>query len=1044
MTPHQSLSLRSLCTLMPNALNIHVADQIEDLNSLGNPTFNGDDFYQKTHVTGGLKDLLRLGLGRLAGDSSLGVFHLKQAMGGGKTHLMLALGLAARDPELRQRHIPMLAPKGLGVAKVATFYGRDNRAEFFWGWLAAQLGGAKEFARFWEEGPRAPGENDWIKLLSPLGPVLILMDELPPYFENLQTRPAGAGTQADVAGAAFANLLSAVGKCPNVAVVVSDLAASYHEGGKLIQRALDNARQELGRQEKTIIPVELGSSEVYDILRKRLFATLPDAATKRKLAEAYAKAVDQAERAKILPPGSKDLAEQIEKAYPFHPRLEHIVAMFKENKDFRQTRGLMEMVSRLLKSIWDGGNGGDAMLVGPQHFDFSLPETRQKFQDLARMDEVVAKDIWSSDGSAHAQVQDGSRRDHITSQVVATLLTASLSNSPGAKRGLMKEDLLEYLVSPAVAATDALNALDDFEQHSWYLHKKDGRYYFDRQENLTKLLQEYAKRAPDSEVDKTLRARMNEMFAPKLRSAYDKVLARPEMDEVAAEAKLGRVLVIIDPSSTAPSESIANFYRDFDRKNNLLFLSGTAGSIAQVDTAAREVYAARLAESKIGPKDPQRPDLDAKREKFEFALTQTIRSLYDCLFYPAERPGQAASLEARSLESSSTAGQGVNFQGEDAIIQTLSRHPKKLIVSPGEEMDFVVSKAESILFTSDEANRSTLRSRMAECAGLFWLPPKAWDEIERRQIELGKWEDLGNGGISKQPKPKQISVSVHMTTAGRDDKGMVKLDLVNVHGEQRTTDIHYAENKDTATIDDAIVEKWSSFQTSALKVAFLAVDKSGRFEQGPSVVWTLAPRFTMDDGHKTPNGRRVTLAVAPPLPMRYTVDGSNPEQGGIAYEGPFEVGREGIVLQVAADTGGGTFSKQEFRLLPLTAAGEKTLRKDAAAQWKPQGGHSVGDRAEVFRVLDWMGKHPGTKLDSPILMIAPGSGSSGSVVISLSGHLVDGPAVEAILKCLPASLFPDSAALTLRMSGIAFLSGHDAEAFGREMSTSMPIQEIAQ
>src|ERR1035441_7298657 len=46
------------------------------------------------------------------------------------------------------------------------------------------------------------------------------------------------------------------------------------------------------------------------------------------------------------------------------------------------------------------------------------------------------------------------------------------------------------LVSPLREASDFLSACDEFEKLAWYMHHApEGRYYFDRQENLTKLLQ---------------------------------------------------------------------------------------------------------------------------------------------------------------------------------------------------------------------------------------------------------------------------------------------------------------------------------------------------------------------------------------------------------------------------------------------------------------------------------------------------------------------------------------------------------------------------
>jgi len=93
---------------------------------------------------------------------------------------------------------------------------------------------------------------------------------------------------ADIATRAFANLLTAAGKKKNVCIVASDLAAAYDTGGKLINKALQDARAELGRQERTITPVpnyygdvtqrEL-VAELAEYLAKRLDALRPDEAS---------------------------------------------------------------------------------------------------------------------------------------------------------------------------------------------------------------------------------------------------------------------------------------------------------------------------------------------------------------------------------------------------------------------------------------------------------------------------------------------------------------------------------------------------------------------------------------------------------------------------------------------------------------------------------------------------------------------------------------------------------------------------------------------
>lgn len=281
-------TVKQACQLAPNALSIDVSDQIEQLDQLIQDEGNGEAFYSKTFITAGMRDLLRGTIERLAGKSSNAVFHLKQAMGGGKTHLIVGTGLAAKHKDLRHKYcadVPHI--DAFSDARVVAFNGRNSPQHYLWGEIAHQLGQGEAFKRFWVSGPEAPDEADWTNLLKSDKPTLILLDELPPYFQYLGTRTTGTGTVADIATRAFANLLSAAGKLSNVCVVVSDLDASYAQGGALIERALLDARKELGRQEKAITPVDLAGNEVYDILRKRLFTKLPDVAEIQDLAARY-------------------------------------------------------------------------------------------------------------------------------------------------------------------------------------------------------------------------------------------------------------------------------------------------------------------------------------------------------------------------------------------------------------------------------------------------------------------------------------------------------------------------------------------------------------------------------------------------------------------------------------------------------------------------------------------------------------------------------------------------------------------------------------
>ena len=134
-------TIRDACQLQPNALSIKLSDQVEQLDGLIVSEGDGTAFFEKTYITQGMQDLITEGIARLAGASSQAVFHLKQAMGGGKTHLLVGFGLLARHPGLRKAHCAgMPHATAFETADIAAFNGRNSPDHFFWGEIANQLG----------------------------------------------------------------------------------------------------------------------------------------------------------------------------------------------------------------------------------------------------------------------------------------------------------------------------------------------------------------------------------------------------------------------------------------------------------------------------------------------------------------------------------------------------------------------------------------------------------------------------------------------------------------------------------------------------------------------------------------------------------------------------------------------------------------------------------------------------------------------------------------------------------------------------------------
>lgn len=132
-------TVKDACQLHSLTLDYAMGDQVEHLSDLHDQTEKDPAaFFDKNHITAGMRTLLRQGLQRLSGQSEQAVYELRQAMGGGKTHSMLALGLLARNPQLRER-VPADITAGLALdaARVVAVNGRSVSSDvFLWGDIA--------------------------------------------------------------------------------------------------------------------------------------------------------------------------------------------------------------------------------------------------------------------------------------------------------------------------------------------------------------------------------------------------------------------------------------------------------------------------------------------------------------------------------------------------------------------------------------------------------------------------------------------------------------------------------------------------------------------------------------------------------------------------------------------------------------------------------------------------------------------------------------------------------------------------------------------
>jgi predicted AAA+ superfamily ATPase len=370
------------------------------------------------------------------------VFLLSQAMGGGKTHSMIALGLLARDPKLRKK---VLADKNpaptLGECRVVGFNGRTTDAPGgIWGSIAEQLGKGDQFTKYVSPLLSAPGPEAWKQMLG-TEPLILFLDELPPYLEYAVAVPVGNADLGVVTTTALANLFVAVAEMENVCLVLSDLAGTNFSIGQsnleaAFNRAVQGITSESRRIAVPITPVNPNGDELYHILRKRLFEKVASEAEIQKVAAAYREALREAGKMNLTTTSPEALFTRVGDAYPFHPDLRELVGKFKENDGFQQTRGVIRLMQMVVSNLWKSNRAEAIDLIHPYDLDLNLDEIASEIRTInPSLSEAIAHDIAHS-GDAEVEQIDAANGNSDASDAARLILVASLSTTPGAIHGL--------------------------------------------------------------------------------------------------------------------------------------------------------------------------------------------------------------------------------------------------------------------------------------------------------------------------------------------------------------------------------------------------------------------------------------------------------------------------------------------------------------------------------------------------------------------------------------------------------------------------------
>lgn len=781
---------------------------------------------------------------------------------------------------------------------------------------------------------------------------------------------------------------------------------------------------------------------IYEILKKRLIDELPDEQTISDVAEEYAQQVKKAEDGGyIIASSIEQIAEQVRETYPFHPSFKHLVALFKENEGFRQTRGLMQFTARLLKSV-EQRQTDDVFLVGTQHLDLNDEQVKDEIERISpKLIPAVTRDI-ADKGDSIAESIDAEQSNDAASQLMTLLLASSLSRAVGGRIGLSESEVIEFLAAPNRKADEFLEALQKLREQAWYLHREDQRFFIKETENLSRQIERNAKEIPQPKIDQALINRLKGILQPNRRNVYQEVQILPRMDELKLSGP--RVLIVIKPDGKVPPNELINFFEFQQEKNNLLVLTGQDSIMADaVEERLRELYAIEQIEKRLKSGDTLFEEARDRLEEAEGRFTKALSAAYNTILFPGidEIDGSERLLKV-TIDNGLKVGEG--DQSAEVQIENLMADPRanyKLAADLKDDFGQYFAMAESELWPSGANNRRTPWKDVvnrAKCnPGWPWMPGSGgMDTLKTEALKQGRWRLGEDGYIEKGPFPKE-KTSVNVSLLGTSPDTGESLISLTPRNAGESPVIYYSTKPEVLETDPKI-DDLENFSTAEGTLYFKVADPTGKYETGPAIRW-VADLKVRHQIEPSADKRKVTLQCTPKADMFYTLDGSNPKDGQ-HYTAPFEVGSEAARLLVYAKSGEAT-KTADFQ---IPHSGDKTVQIDDSKPARLNSGKRVplDTTDKVFTVINRFKDQANTRFKGVRIEIGEGENTVG---IRFGERQITAAMIEATVNSLRDVLNEADANVSIAVrDGIDFENGFEAKEFAKLVGIELKPGDIAQ
>jgi len=697
ITPHPDVAAGKL-DAAEFAADLHM---VATGQSAGEEYTDPIQFFRRTYLTEGLKDLLQRAVARVGKDmNATPVWNLQTNFGGGKTHSMLALWhifsgtplmdfpqevvdlFADADDSAIGTQVNRAALVGNHIDPAAGKVKEDGtHVHTLWGELAWQLGGRKayEIVRQADEAHTNPGDALY-RLIAAYSPCLILIDEWVAYARQLYGRddlPAGTfDTQFTFAQ----TLTEAVKAVPGALLVVSIPASSHGEaekgtmgsalevGGVNGQAALDRLQNVIRRVARQWQPAR--AHESFEIVRRRLFEE-PDAKAKAEIAaiaRQFWKFYNDHKGEFPRECSETSYEKRIIDAYPIHPELfDRLYEDWSTLDRFQRTRGVLRLMSTVIHRLWIAQDAGPLIMPGsvPLNDPAVVSELTQYLQDNWKA--VIEVDI---DSETATPVQIDKERTvfgkrALTRRLARTLFLGSAPTLTMPHKGIEQQNIWLGVAIPGDVVGNFGSALHVLTDRATFLYVDGARYWFDTQASVTRTAKDYAERLHQEDVwlEITNRLRVNEL---RVRGDFAAVHVTDDSAEVpdTGDARL----VILHPrvvharrdegsSARLLAQKILDTRGSAQRinRNMLVFLAADAKRMEELAEAVREYLAWNHISGRTEELDlsvQQIKQVETRLTNADQAVDLRIPQTYYWAFVPDQLPGGPITWQEEKADGS--------------------------------------------------------------------------------------------------------------------------------------------------------------------------------------------------------------------------------------------------------------------------------------------------------------------------------------------------------------------------------------------------------